>query len=162
MLASLLLPFWDICARLWLPVWVMDAALPEPCWLIKAIQVAALLQDVGFLIAARLHDLSEQRLAVLLQQRDVGLAVLVDQGLLAHRWWQLAEVDAGCHVVVFHQVVGARARAAADEQARAGRRSTFSWHAPLAGGLPHQLSEPMGRGLSSRSPAPCARCLGTR
>ena len=77
-------------------------------------QVAALLQDVRLLIAARLHDLPEQRLTVLLQQGDVGLAELVDQGLLTHGWGQFAEVAAGRdQVVVIHQVVGAHACRAA-------------------------------------------------
>jgi hypothetical protein len=84
-------------------------------------QVAALLQDVGFLIAARLHDSSQQRLTVLRQQGDVGLADLVEQSLLAHRWWQLAEIGSGCQVIVFHQVVGTYACAAAQqEQAKQG------------------------------------------
>jgi len=87
MLASLLLPFWEICARLWLPGLgdrggVAGTLLSDQCH-----QVAALLQDVGFLITARLDDATEQRLAVLLQQRNVGLAVLIDQCLLANRWW---------------------------------------------------------------------------
>ncbi|CAI8721374.1 hypothetical protein EMIT0P44_120100 [Pseudomonas sp. IT-P44] len=79
-------------------------------------QVAALLQDVGFLIAPRLDDGAEQRLAVLLQQRHVGLAVLVDQRVLANRRWQLAEVGAGAQVIVLHQIVGAHARAAAEQK----------------------------------------------
>src|SRR5690349_23454660 len=37
-------------------------------------QVASLLQDVSLLIASRLDDGAEQRLTVLLQHRDVGLA----------------------------------------------------------------------------------------
>ncbi len=89
-------------------------------------QVVALLQDVRFLITARLDNGAEQRLAVLLQQRDIGLTVLIDQRMLANRRWQLAKVGARAEVVVFHQVVGAHARTAAkQEQAEQGGGRRF-------------------------------------